>query len=228
VQVEEELISKKEVLERTGISYGQFYRWKRKGLIPESWFIRKSTFTGQEAFLPKEKILERIERIKELKDKYSLDEIAELLSPELGKRAYTREELDRLGWPSTEVLDYYDELRGRKGPYAFEELLHLAAIEELRQRELSEEELELAARTLIRGLGRLPPEGSKSGSGERELLIARKPLTGNLVIARKKPHISYCIICSGRCVLDPQSEVVAKLDLDRLLEELKLRLRGEF
>jgi predicted DNA-binding transcriptional regulator AlpA len=33
---EEELISKKEVLELTGISYGQFYRWKREGLIPES------------------------------------------------------------------------------------------------------------------------------------------------------------------------------------------------
>jgi len=24
-----------------GISYGQLYRWKRKGLIPESWFIRR-------------------------------------------------------------------------------------------------------------------------------------------------------------------------------------------
>ena len=48
--MDEELISKKELLELTGISYGQLYRWKRKGLIPEDWFIRKSTYTGQETF----------------------------------------------------------------------------------------------------------------------------------------------------------------------------------
>ena len=67
------MISKNEVLKRTGISYGQFYRWKRKGLIPEAWFNRRSTFTGQETFLPQEKILERIRRINELKDDHSLD-----------------------------------------------------------------------------------------------------------------------------------------------------------
>lgn len=48
--MEEDLISKKELLELTGISYGQLYRWKRKQLIPEEWFIRKSVFTGQETF----------------------------------------------------------------------------------------------------------------------------------------------------------------------------------
>ena len=42
------LISKKDLLARTGISYGQLYRWKRQNLIPEEWFIKKSTFTGQE------------------------------------------------------------------------------------------------------------------------------------------------------------------------------------
>ncbi|MFZ7625597.1 DUF4004 family protein, partial [Bacillus cereus] len=47
-----DLISKKDLLELTGISYGQLYRWKRKNLIPEDWFVRKSTFTGQETFFP--------------------------------------------------------------------------------------------------------------------------------------------------------------------------------
>ena len=51
----EELISKKELLEVTNISYGQLYRWKRKKLIPEEWFIKKSSFTGQETYFPKEK-----------------------------------------------------------------------------------------------------------------------------------------------------------------------------
>ncbi len=33
--MESYLISKRELLELTGISYGQLYRWKRKNLIPE-------------------------------------------------------------------------------------------------------------------------------------------------------------------------------------------------
>jgi hypothetical protein len=53
--MDENLISKKELLEITGISYGALYRWKRKNLIPEEWFIKKSTFTGQETFFPKDK-----------------------------------------------------------------------------------------------------------------------------------------------------------------------------
>ena len=54
--MQNESISKKELLELSKISYGQLYRWKRKNLIPEEWFIKKSTFTGQETFFPKEKI----------------------------------------------------------------------------------------------------------------------------------------------------------------------------
>lgn len=76
----EELISKKDLLQLTGISYGQLYRWKRKNIIPEDWFMKKSSFTGQETFFPKKKILERIERIMELKDDQSLDDIARVFS----------------------------------------------------------------------------------------------------------------------------------------------------
>lgn len=76
----EELISKKDLLQLTGISYGQLYRWKRKNIIPEAWFMKKSSFTGQETFFPKKQILERIERIKELKDDQSLDDIARVFS----------------------------------------------------------------------------------------------------------------------------------------------------
>ncbi len=66
--MENELISKKDLLELTGISYGQLYRWKRKLLIPEDWFIRKSTFTGQETFFPRDKIVSRIDKIKNMKE----------------------------------------------------------------------------------------------------------------------------------------------------------------
>lgn len=87
------LISKKDLLKETGISYGQLYRWKREGLIPEEWFIKQPSFTGQETFFPKTKILNRIKAIQELKDKYSLEELAKILSPEVAERIFTTDDL---------------------------------------------------------------------------------------------------------------------------------------
>ncbi|MDE3059053.1 MAG: DUF4004 family protein, partial [Bacteroidota bacterium] len=91
--MEEELISKKELLELTGISYGQLYRWKRKDLVPESWFIRKSTFTGQETFFPREKILARIDKIKNMKEDLSLDDLAGVFSPLPADIEFSAEEI---------------------------------------------------------------------------------------------------------------------------------------
>ncbi|MCR5460951.1 MAG: YhbD family protein [Acetatifactor sp.] len=76
------LISKKDLLARYGISYGSLYRWKRKGLIPDEWFIKKATVTGQETFFPEELICERMERILSTKEDILLDELAAKLSGE--------------------------------------------------------------------------------------------------------------------------------------------------
>ena len=83
----EELISKKELLERYGISYGALYRWKRKGLIPEDWFLKKATVTGQETFFPKELICERVELIQSQKDDFSLDELSKQFHEESEAKA---------------------------------------------------------------------------------------------------------------------------------------------
>ena len=79
---DENLVSKKNLLEKYSISYGALYRWKRKGLIPEEWFIKKSTPTGQETFFPKDLITERVELILEKKEDVLLDELAEKISGE--------------------------------------------------------------------------------------------------------------------------------------------------
>ena len=78
----EDLISKKELLEKYGISYGTLYRWKRMGLIPEDWLVKKSTFTGQETFFNRELICRRVEEIMSKKDRVSL----EALAKELGQK----------------------------------------------------------------------------------------------------------------------------------------------
>lgn len=88
-------ISKKDLLKETGISYGQLYRWKREGLIPESWFVKKSSYTGQETYFPREKILNRIHAIQRLKDQYSLEELANMLSPEITNRNFSEEDLEQ-------------------------------------------------------------------------------------------------------------------------------------
>lgn len=78
----EALISKKELLERYNISYGALYRWKRKGLIPDEWFIKKSTVTGQETFFPEKLVCERVELIISKKEDVLLDELAKEISGE--------------------------------------------------------------------------------------------------------------------------------------------------
>ncbi len=77
-----ELISKKDLLVRYGISYGALYRWKRKRLIPEEWFIKKSTVTGQETFFPAKLVCQRVELILGQREDVLLDDLANQLNEE--------------------------------------------------------------------------------------------------------------------------------------------------
>ena len=84
----ENMISKKELLDRYNISYGALYRWKRKGLIPDEWFIKKATVTGQETFFPEKLVCERVELIISKKEDVLLDELAKELSHEENKNEF--------------------------------------------------------------------------------------------------------------------------------------------
>ena len=78
--MEEDLISKKELLEQYQISYGALYRWKRMGLIPEAWFLRRSAPTGQETYFRRAQICPRIEQILREKERVSLEQLAAKLA----------------------------------------------------------------------------------------------------------------------------------------------------
>ena len=78
---DEDLISKRELLEKYGISYGALYRWKRMGLIPEEWFLRRATPTGQETFFHRGQICPRVELIR-ARGEVSLESLAEELNGE--------------------------------------------------------------------------------------------------------------------------------------------------
>lgn len=103
----EGLISKKELLKKYDISYGALYRWKRKGLIPDDWFIKKATITGQETFFPEKLICERMEHILGKKDSLSLDELSDelngkedcgtlVLDTEYGSKSFRISEVKRI------------------------------------------------------------------------------------------------------------------------------------
>lgn len=106
--MDEDLISKKELLERYGISYGALYRWKRMGLIPEAWFLRRSAPTGQETYFRRAQICPRIEQILREKERVSLEQLAAelagqqqtagagrmlILETKYGKKEYPLEQL---------------------------------------------------------------------------------------------------------------------------------------
>jgi len=106
------LISKKELLKLMNISYGQLYRWKRKNLIPEEWFIKKATRTGQETFFPREKIVERIQKIKELKPTLSLDELELRFSPRFNEVYLDKDQLLQNNIVTLQVLNILYEHYG--------------------------------------------------------------------------------------------------------------------
>ncbi len=63
------------------------------GLIPDSWFIKRRSVTGQETVLPKEKSIKRINDIQKLMEKYSLDEIVDKFSFDAKKEVISFEKM---------------------------------------------------------------------------------------------------------------------------------------
>lgn len=124
--MDENLITKKELLELTGISYGALYRWKRMKLLPDEWFIHRSTFTGHETFFPRDKILERVEEIQRLKGEMSLEAIAQRFRPgPPGEVALTAQEAAAAGIAAPPIIDQYLALSHKEGSFSYQELLGL-------------------------------------------------------------------------------------------------------
>lgn len=206
--MEKDLISKKELLELTGISYGQLYRWKRKNLIPEEWFIKKSTFTGQETFFPKDRILDRVEKIKNMKGDVSLDDLADMLSPNLMKTVLEREKLVERNIVSKTTMDFYTKERGEIEKFAFEEMLYLYIMDNMFESgKINFEEGEMILNFLVE---QYPKFKGKDG----DLLFLRKL------------GISSCCLVSSVCDIyfEDSMKIIERLNLSDLIEELKIKI----
>jgi hypothetical protein len=200
-----EEITKQALLREMGLSYGQFYRWKRMGLIPEAWFRRRSTFTGQETFLPRRKVLERISRILELKDRYSLDDIAAMVAPDAGSRGYALAELRQRGWVSAQSWALLP-LDPERTEIAFLDLVCLLMIEQLVQSGMRDDLVRQVAEALLDRFDAL------DGAADRALVVA------------EKDGVAFIALHTGGCVFDRGATVVASVDLNRLVETARVRL----
>ncbi|MCY8523056.1 YhbD family protein [Bacillus atrophaeus] len=205
----EQLISKKDLLEETSISYGQLYRWKRKNLIPEEWFIRKSTFTGQETFFPREEILKRVSKIQEMKENLSLDEMRDMLSPRVKDMKITGGELVERGLISSEVLSVFLKLRNTDNVYfSYQDILSAYVLEGLLQSgNISLDEGKMAVEVLNQS-------GLTEIKKHTELIILRKlGITTCFVAASSEPII-----------FEKAVKIAEKIDLAEASEELKAKL----
>lgn len=124
------MISKKELLIKTKISYGQLYRWKRLGLIPEQWFVKTSVATGQETYFDEDLIIPRINKILELKDQYSIDEIKDFLNPKPSLIKFTKEKLKQLKCIDSKIINKFVD---KDFDLTFDEVVILFALTKARK-----------------------------------------------------------------------------------------------
>ena len=209
--MEEELISKKDLLDRADISYGQLYRWKRKGLIPEDWFIRKSTYTGQETFFPRAKVLSRIEKIKNLKEDASLDDIADVFSPAQADAALSREDLIAKGLASADVLEIYLSDNGSSSSFDFGEIRLIYLFNSL-----------LVSGSVSLDEGRLVLDLMRTG------VLRFESAAFDLMLTRKLGSFCCFAVPAGcEVCLDKDMRLISRVSVPAMTEELKLKMFEE-
>ena len=209
--MEEELISKKDLLERADISYGQLYRWKRKGLIPEDWFIRKSTYTGQETFFPRAKVLSRIEKIKNMKEDVSLDDIADVFSPAQADASLSRDGLISKGLVSADVLDIYLTDNGPSDSFDFGEIRLIYVLNNL-----------LVAGSVSLDEGRLVLDLIRTA------LLRFENAAFDAMLTRKLGSFCcFAVPAGGEVCLDKDMRLVSRISLPAVTEEIKLKMFEE-
>ncbi len=207
-----DLISKKELLALTGISYGQLYRWKREKLIPEEWFIKQSAYTGQETFFPRQQILSRVQTILDAKDRYSLEELSRLLSPERVPGFCSAQRLGEIAEISQELRPIIAEVCPKER-YEFYEVVVFAAVSELLSSGTVPPRRAGDLLTMALGAAR---GFSDLGSGTVTLFWEGEDEPLHLLLYKTATPLA----------LDAGLEILASLDLGPLVSRLKLKYQS--
>ncbi len=206
--MEEQLISKIELLKVANISYGTLYRWKRLGLIPESWFIHKATEIGQATYLPREKVLARIERIQELKNELTVEQMQELFSANVRSFKIPLKDFRELDLVSKIAITAFTSIFPLKEYLDFNDVFSMYVVDHLMK--LSGFYLEDAKQVLRLLCKYLSKETSK----DYQLLLLRKMGVPMTVLVKGDEEI----------LLEDNTEIVACANLVEFESALKNRL----
>ena len=204
----EELISKKQLLRVARISYGTLYRWKRMNLIPESWFIHKTTKTGQETFLPRDRVLARIERIQDLKGELTAEQLQEIFSPNVKSFLIPVDDFVKLNLVSKISMTVFTSVFPEKKNMKFDDVFGVYVIDHLmRLSGIYLEDAKQILRMLSKYLANQP-------SKEYQLLLLRKLGVPMTLLVKEDEDI----------LLEDNTEVVACANLSDFEEALKGQL----
>lgn len=204
----DDLISKKDLLSLMDISYGQLYRWKRKKLIPEEWFIKKSSFTGQETFFPKDKILDRIEKIKNMKDGLSLDEIAHMFTPNLDEVFFSKDEIIRRNLIKEITMNIYCKMYSCGQSFSFTKILYMHILEKFMESgKVSIEEGKSILQTVKDNYDKIQKE-------DYDIILLRKFGVSITILA---PH-------GDEIYIDNSTKMVFKISVLKCIQELKIKI----
>ena len=203
----EELISKKQLLRVARISYGTLYRWKRMNLIPESWFIHKATKTGQETFLPRDRVLARIERIQDLKGELTAEQLQEIFSPNVKSFLIPVDDFVKLNLVSKISMTVFTSVFPDKKNMKFDDVFGVYVIDHLmRLSGIYLEDAKQILRMLSKYLANQP-------SKEYQLLLLRKLGVPMTLLVKEDEDI----------LLEDNTEVVACANLS----DFEVALKGQ-
>lgn len=157
---------------------------------------------------PKDKILERIDKIKDMKDDLSLDDLAAVFSPVLADVALTKEELFKKNIVSQVSIDIYEGIHGETKVFNFEKILYVGLLESfLHSGEIGLEEGKLMLQTL-------------------ESLYKNFENRACDIMLIRKFGVATCLLASApnEIYLESGAKMVLKVNISKTIEELKLKL----
>ncbi|UZQ49727.1 DUF4004 family protein [Clostridium kluyveri] len=172
------------------------------------WIIKKSTFTGQETFFPKNKILDRVEKIKNFKEDVSLDELANIFSPNLSNVFLEENYILKHHIVSQVTINLYKSSHKESRGFYFNELLFMNITDKfLKSGKASLEEGKLIVDTLEKNY--------KNFDGRYcDVVLIRK-----FGIA-----ICFLMLIPNEIYVEAEAKLVLKVNSGECLEELKTKV----
>ena len=145
-----------------------------------------------------------------LKTQHSLEEIAELLAPESTQKEFEADDLVQ-GVVNSDTLTQFSDMTGQTGPFPFWDVVRINIFDALSQLSLPSAEIKLALETL----------------DQNHATADETDTDWTLWMIRKKDAPSLCCVAPRSMInFDAETEVIADIDLTRLVENTKMSLRG--